>query len=51
MVTSLIQIVSHLRAFKVNVTDQVVLYHTDQLYCHGVLHLKQYISSRERQLG
>ena len=44
MVTSLIQIVSiisHLRAFKINVTDQVVLYHMDQLYCHGVLHLKQ----------
>ena len=43
MVTNLVQVISvnsHLRAFKINVTEKVVLYHTDQLYCHGVLHLK-----------
>ena len=44
MVTSHIQVVSinsQLRAFKINVTDEVGLYHCDQLYCHGVHHLKQ----------
>ena len=44
MVTSHIQVVSvnsQLRAFKINITDEVQLHHSDQLYCHGVLHLKQ----------
>ena len=44
MVTNHIQVASvnsQLRALKINVTDEVQLYHSDQLYYHGVLHLKQ----------
>ena len=44
MVTSNIQVASinsQLRAFKINVTDKVQLYHSDQLYCHEISYLKQ----------
>ena len=44
MVTNHIQVASvnsQLRALKINLTDEVRLYHSDQLYCHGILHLKQ----------
>ena len=41
MIIKLIAIHSHIQAFKVTVTDQSTLFHTDDLYCHGVLHLKQ----------
>ena len=40
-IIQVVSINSQLRAFKINVTDEVELYYSDQLYCHGVLYLKQ----------
>ena len=45
MLTNKIKVVlicPHIRSIKVLVTEQELLCHVDNLYCHGVLHLKYY---------
>ena len=44
LLTHLLEVISHeqhFRAIKVSVTPQPFLCHYNDLYCHGVLHLKQ----------
>ena len=45
MLTNKIEVVSicpHIRSIKVLVTEQELLCHFDNPYCHGVLHLRHY---------
>ena len=32
----------HMRAIEVEITEEAMLFLSDDLYCHGVLHLKQH---------
>ena len=40
-VVEVISAIHHLRAITVTITEEMYLSHYNNLYCHGVLHLKQ----------